>query len=155
MKKSIAVLFVLVGVLTTTALAGADFDRLKALEGQWEATTPEGKTRVIYQVISNGSALMETVVSENMVSIYHPDGNSILMTHYCAVGNQPRMRAQGVKGDTLTFTYVDAANLKGSADGHMYGLVIKFQDADHMTQEWTWKADGKETKSVFQLQRVK
>ena len=37
----------------------------------------------------------------------------------------------------------------------MQGLVIKFQDKDHMTEEWTWKADGKETTSVFYLQRVK
>jgi len=34
-------------------------------------------------------------------------------------------------------------------------VVIKFLDKDHVTEEWTWKADGKETTSVFHLQRVK
>lgn len=90
-----------------------------------------------------------------MMTIYHPDGNVILMTHYCAAGNQPRMRAQASGGDTIAFQYVDAANLKSSADGHMYRLVIKFKDADHVTEEWTWKQDGKDTISRFQLQRVK
>jgi len=90
-----------------------------------------------------------------MVTVYHPDGDSIMMTHYCAAGNQPRMRAQGSQGNTIAFQFVDAANLKGATDGHMQRLVIKFVDKDHVTEEWTWKADGKETSSVFHLQRVK
>jgi hypothetical protein len=155
MKASTLVLsFVLLGA-GSSAFTGSDFDRMKALEGQWEATTPEGKTRIVYQVISNGTALMETIVSENMVSVYHTDGNAILMTHYCAAGNQPRMRAQASSGDSIAFQYVDAANLKSSSDGHMCRLVIKFKDANHVTQVWTWKEGGKETNSVFQLERVK
>jgi hypothetical protein len=155
MKRTIAVLSLLLAVLNTTAFAGGDFDRLKSLAGEWEATTPEGKTRVIYQVISNGTALMETIVNENMVTIYHPDGDATLMTHYCAVGNQPRMRAQASRGNTMAFKFVDAANLKGSTEGYMTGLVINFVDANHVTQEWTWKAGGKETTSTFNLQRIK
>jgi hypothetical protein len=154
MKTILVLAFVLLGS-GSGAFGGNDFDRLKALEGQWEATTPEGKTRIIYQVISNGTALLETIVSENMVSVYHPDGNAILMTHYCAAGNQPRMRAQAVSSDSIAFQYVDAANLKSSSDGHMYRLVIKFKDANHVTQVWTWKEAGKETTSEFQLVRVK
>lgn len=155
MKATILVLFLLLFGAGSSVVVSSDFDRLKMLEGQWDATTPEGKTRITYQVISNGTALMETIVSENMVSVYHADDNAILMTHYCAAGNQPRMRAQASRGDAMTFLYIDAANLKSSADGHMHRLVITFKDADHVTEEWTWKQDGKETISRFQLQRVK
>jgi hypothetical protein len=157
MKTSILILaFFLFGVSSSVvAVGGSDFDRLKALEGQWDATTPEVKTRITYQLISNGTALVETIANENMVSVYHQDGNAILMTHYCGAGNQPRMRAQASPGDDITFVYVDAANLKSSADGHMFRLVIKFKDVDHVSEEWTWKQAGKETTSLFQLQRVK
>lgn len=155
MKRTILVLLVLVCGINAGATAGNDFDRLKTLEGRWEATTSEGKTPITFQVISNGSALLETIANENMVSVYHLDGNAILMTHYCAAGNQPRMRAQGVRGDALAFQLVDVANLKNKSDGHMQRLVIKFQDADHVTQDWTWKEGGKETTTTFQLQRVK
>ena len=103
MKTILVLAFVLLGS-GSGAFGGNDFDRLKALEGQWEATTPEGKTRIIYQVISNGTALLETIVSENMVSVYHPDGNGILMTHYCAAGNQPRLRARRFQATVLPFT---------------------------------------------------
>ena len=98
---------------------------------------------------------MESASRESMVTMYHLDGNSIMMTHYCSAGNQPRMRAKRSQGNTIVFQFVDAANLKRSADGHMQRLVIKFQDKDHVTEEWTWKADGKETTSLFTMQRVK
>lgn len=155
MKRTIILLLVLLCVMASRVVAGSDFDKMKTLAGEWDATTPEGKTRITYQLISNGTALMETIVNENMVTVYHPDGEAILMTHYCAAGNQPRMRAQPSRGDSIAFQYVDAANLKSSADGHMQRLVIKFHDADHVIEEWTWKQDGKETTSAFHLQRVK
>jgi hypothetical protein len=155
MKRTIIVMLLLLCGMTAGASAGSDFDKMKALVGQWDATSPEGKTRITFQLISEGSALMETMARESMVTVYHPDGEAILMTHYCAAGNQPRMRAQGSQGNSIAFQFVDVANLKGSADGHMQRLVIKFQDIDHVTEEWTWKADGKETTSIFQLQRVK
>ena len=155
MKRTISVMMLLLCGMTENAAAGSDFDKMKALVGQWEATSPEGKTRITFQLISEGSALMESMARESMVTVYHLDGASIMMTHYCSAGNQPRMRAQSSKGDSITFQFVDAANLKGSTDGHMQRLVIKFLDKDHVTEEWTWKADGKETTSVFHLQRVK
>ena len=156
MKRTIVIACLLLAAMNTAAaFAGSDFDRLKSLAGEWEATTTEGKTRVVYQVISNGTALMETIVNENMVSVYHPDGDATLMTHYCGAGNQPRMRAKAATANTMSFENVDAANLKSKTDGHMTGLVIKFVDANHVTQEWTWKEAGKETTSTFHLQRVK
>ena len=155
MKRTIIILSILLCGIIGAAAAGSDFHRMKALDGEWDATSSEGKTRITYRLISNGTALMETIVNENMVTVYHPDGGAILMTHYCAAGNQPRMRAQPSRSDSIAFEYVDAANIKSSAEGHMQRLVIKFQDADHVIEEWTWKQDGKETTSTFHLQRVK
>jgi hypothetical protein len=54
------------------------------------------------------------------------------------------MRAQSSQGNAIAFEFVDAANLRGSTDGHTQRLVIKFVDKDRVTEEWTWKADGKE-----------
>lgn len=155
MKRTIFFLLLLLFGATSGAAAGSDFDKMKTLVGEWEATSAEAKSRVTYQLISQGTALLETIVNEGMVTVYHPDGGSILMTHYCSAGNQPRMRAQGSQGDTIAFLFVDVANLKSNADGHMQRLVIKFKDKDHVTEEWTWIADGKETTSVFQLRRLK
>jgi hypothetical protein len=37
----------------------------------------------------------------------------------------------------------------------MRKLVVKFQDADHFTQEWTHRKDGKEETGVFRYARKK
>ena len=28
-----------------------------------------------------------------MITMYHPDGDGLALTHYCMLGNQPRMKA--------------------------------------------------------------
>jgi hypothetical protein len=157
MRKLMLLLSIVLLAHNGNALSGSDFDKLKTLVGEWEGTSPEGKSRITFQLISNGTALMETLGadSENMVTIYHRDGDTILMTHYCAIGNQPRMRARDSGGgNSINFQLVDTSNLKESV-GHMQRLVIKFQDADRVVEEWTWKDKGEEKTSVFQLRRVK
>ncbi len=36
-------------------------------------------------------------MEHEMTNMYTLDGNTLVMTHYCAGGNQPRMRATGVE----------------------------------------------------------
>jgi hypothetical protein len=92
-----------------------------------------------------------------MVTMYYPDGSRIMMTHYCSEGNQPRMRAQVPSGDvgSLAFAYVDATNLPSPDAEHMHKLVVRFQDADHFTQEWTHRKAGKEEAGIFKYTRKK
>ena len=155
MMMPILVLSLLLSGLNVGTASESGFGRLKALAGDWDAASPEGNSRITFTVISNGTAVMESMTHENMVTVYHPDGDSVLMTHYCAAGNQPRMRARKSETDSLTFQFVDVANLKAIGAGRMHRLTIKFEDADHLTEEWTWKEGKKETTSVFHLHRVK
>lgn len=139
------------------------FEKLKSLVGTWQAKTKDGQvTTVSYKIISAGSAVMETMSHSKdeaaMVTIYHLDGDNLMMTHYCSANNQPRMRAEPVTGDpkALTFSYLDATNLASPDDGHMHKLVVTFQDKDHFTQEWTWWEKSKEAGThVFQFERKK
>ncbi len=77
--------------------AKAAFDRLKTLAGEWNvaASGEHHDSKVIYKVTAAGSALMETDSAgskHEMVTMYHLDGKDLLMTHYCAAGNQPRLK---------------------------------------------------------------
>ena len=65
------------------------------------------------------------------------------------------MRAEALTGETVAFSFVDATNLAGPKVEHMRKLVVKFQDADHFTQEWTHRKDGKEETGVFRYARKK
>ena len=138
----------------------AGWNRMKSLVGAWKGTAEGKPVSVTYALVSNGTALMETLDGDHdatMITMYAPDGASLLATHYCAAGNQPRMRANGSPdGRSLAFEFVDVANASGPPGEVMRRLVVTFVDADHFRQTWTSRAaDGKEHSSVFDYTRVK
>jgi hypothetical protein len=140
------------------------WEKLKSLAGEWEGTMAHGDATmpvsVSYTLVSGGTSLMERLATpdgHDMVTMYHPDGSRIMMTHYCSEGNQPRMRTQVGAGEpkSLAFTFVDATNLASPKAEHMRKLVVRFDDADHFTQEWTHRKASKEETSVFKYSRKK
>ena len=156
-RIAITLLFVLV---TSAAFAESpaqkSFEELKALNGTWEGRTPKGEAvEVSYRVTSNGSPLMSEIKGkEDMITMFNLDGDRLLMTHYCAAGNQPRMVAgASPDGKTFTFAFLDATNLATPDAPHMNHLVISMPDANHHSEEWVYNDHGKEMKEVFELQR--
>ncbi|MFQ5797102.1 MAG: hypothetical protein ACE5H0_00250 [Bacteroidota bacterium] len=138
------------------------FDKLKALAGEWQGKNPDGTPlRLTYQLFSGGSALVETMEPggdhPSMITVYHLDGDNLMMTHYCSAQNQPRMRAKPVasKVNKIEFSFVDATNLANPSDGCMHKLVVTFVDDDHITQEWTFLEDDKESPWKFEFERNK
>lgn len=126
------------------------FEKLKTLVGEWEArdgVSYGGKPiRISYKLVSQGTGVMETYTQVgvdviDMVTVYHLDGDKLVLTHFCAVNNQVRLRAEPpVEGaKELHFSYIDASNLSVSHREVMNNLVITFQDRDHFTQTWTWR----------------
>jgi hypothetical protein len=65
------------------------------------------------------------------------------------------MKAETSSADSIAFDFVDATNLASPKTEHMRKLVVKFQDADHFTQEWTHRKDGKEETGIFKYARKK
>jgi len=139
--------------------AQKSFDQLKSLTGSWEGKNAMGEpVQVSYRVTAGGSALMSEIMGhgEDMISMFHFDGaNRLLLTHYCAVGNQPRMQAiASPDGKTITFNFLDATNLGNPQSGHMDHVVIAMLDPNHHTEECNFVDHGKEIKEVFDLKRV-
>ena len=171
MKKAAMIsvaLFLAVGAAPAFAGAAADlpsreFEALKSLVGVWEGTTESGKkVHTTYRLVSGDTVLMEdyTVEGENtnMVTMYHPDGNRLILTHYCMANNQPRLvgKITGQSPTAITFTFLDATNVKSPKDGHVHGAVFKLVDNQTLEQEWTFRKDGKDSeKEVFNYKRVK
>lgn len=159
--SSLRIAFSMLLVLAATlAVAQNDaqktFDKLKTLDGMWEGKSPEGQdVQVSYRSTSNGSALMSEILGkEDMITMFHLDGNRLLMTHYCGAGNQPRMKATAsADGKTITFDFLDATNLASADAGHMHRMVLNLIDPNHHTEEWTFLDHGKQMKETFALQR--
>jgi len=159
-------------LLTAASIAGesmpgakteptAGFEKMKPLVGNWQGNANDGKpVKISFALVSGGSALLETIQAESepgMVTVYHPDGDRLMMTHYCSLHNQPRMRADIAPAENgkLIFNFVDATNMPSPDAMHMHKLVVTFVDKDHFVQEWTWKGGEKEGTEVFRMERMK
>jgi len=150
MKSLRMAVSIFVLLLTAAAFAQSDaqksFDKLKTLTGSWEGTTIENRAvQVSFRVTSGGSALMSEIQGEeDMITMFHLDGDRLMMTHYCGAGNQPRMLGtMSPDGKTLTFDFLDGTNLAGTP-GHMQRLVVTMIDPNHHTEDWTFlEQDGK------------
>jgi hypothetical protein len=141
------------------SLAQTEFSQLKSLAGSWEGKTSQGApVNIDYQLTSGGSALMSTIHEHgDMISMIHMDGpDKLLLTHYCSMGNQPRMVASASPdGKTITFKFLDATNLPNSDSGHMDNVVIAMAGPDHHTEQWNFSDHGKVLTETFDLQRKK
>lgn len=154
---------ILIATLTlaaATAVAQTDaqkgFAAIKTLPGTWEGNTPMGQTQITFKVTAGGAAVMSEILNEkeNMVTMFNLDGARLVMTHYCAAGNEPRMQAAvSPDGKIITFNFVDAMNLASPDAPHMQKLVLNLVDENHHTEEWTFSANGKEHKELFDLHR--
>lgn len=159
--KSSAVLFAVLA-LACAAVAQTDAQRafatIKSLPGTWEGKGHDGQIlQVTFKMTGGGSAVLSEikVPKEDMVSMIHLDGpDRLLLTHYCAVGNQPRMQASvSSDGKVITFNYVDATNLATPDSGHMQKMILTVLDENHHTEEWVFVDHGKEHTQVFDLRR--
>ncbi|MGD1213764.1 MAG: hypothetical protein ABR861_02120 [Terriglobales bacterium] len=138
--------------------AHKSFDLLKGLEGNWAGKNQQGQPiQVTFRLTAGGSALMSEILGrgpENMITMFHMDGDRLLMTHYCGAGNQPRMKVISSDAKSVSFEFVDGTNI-GPGDGHMQHVTFTQPDADHHIEEWVFLDHGKEIKEVFTLARVK
>jgi len=141
--------------------SGAAFKKLQSLAGDWEGKDDQGMAvKTNFKVAAADTAIIETISPhgmEEMVTLYSADGDGIALVHYCPTNNQPRMRAVPAGDDVkeLVFAFQSATNLATPATGHQHQLTLRFEDADHITEIWTWRQNGKDTPMVFHLARKK
>jgi hypothetical protein len=139
--------------------SAAGFKKLLSLAGDWEGKDEHGMdVKTNFKAVAANTAVLETLAAsgmEEMISLYSVDRDSIALAHFCPTNNQPRMLATPASDDVkeLNFEFQGAGNLKSPAEGHQHHLVIHFDDANHITETWTWRKDGKDTLMVFHLTR--
>jgi hypothetical protein len=148
--------------LSAPAAGETALDPIRKLAGSWESADEDKDGRpdvtATYKVTSGGSAVVETLfpgTDHEMVTIYHMDGADLLVTHYCHLGNQPRMKAEPQKDrNVYVFKFKDGTNLDPKKDGYMGALTMTIVDADHVGYDWVFFQEGKEQHhKTFELAR--
>ncbi len=139
-------------------------DTIKKLVGDWVALDENGEPtdKVVssYRVTAGGSAVMdiEFAGSEHeMLTVYHQDGDDLVLTHYCMLGNQPHMRAEpGTGPDKLVFNCEGGTNIDCAVDQHMHRGELTLIDEDHLLSKWFMLDKGENTYTAdFKLVRRK
>ena len=140
--------------------------RLRQLQGSWRGTyswtgvrADKGEMKATYHVTGNGSALIEDLIMNEqpvMTSAYHVDKNDLRMTHYCAAGNQPRLKASSIDlgANVFRFEFVDITNLATADSPHVYGFTIRLVDPNHIQLEFAFQGHGKKSIEHIELTRV-
>jgi hypothetical protein len=139
---------------------------MKKLVGTWVVADQDGKpTDKVVSVIkltAGGSAIHETLFpgqEMEMVSVYTADGPDLAMTHYCLLGNQPRMKASAKSpAKQLVFQFAGGGNLDPTKDKHMHAATLTIVDADHIEIEgegWDGGSPAKEMCHGMKLVRKK
>lgn len=128
--------------------AQAAFNELKKLEGTWHAEW-EGRNYgpadqpvvVRYEVTSDGSVVTEVSAPgrpEEMTTQYFLEGDELVVSHFCAMGNQPKMKLNkggGGKGKKLGFASAGGSNLKNKI-GYMVLISINPMSEDKLETVW-------------------
>jgi hypothetical protein len=133
------------------AVATPAFETLKSLTGEWVELGPDGKPtdRVVsvFKPTAAGSAVHETIfpgTDHEMVTVYHLDGKDLVLTHYCALGNQPRMRLDPAStAKELKFTFAGGSNIDPRKDMHMHEGSLKVLEGGVFEWRWVGYQDGK------------
>jgi len=164
----------LAAAVSTAALAGtasaqavdgkAAFERLKTLTGTWEGRAGHGEAAgaatVTYRVASGGSVVEETLfpgTPHEMISMYHVVDGELVLTHYCAMANQPRMRLdrKASTPDRLVFAFDGGTNFDPAKDTHVHSGVVEWK-GESLHNAWAVHSGGKQTgQNSFVLTRKK
>lgn len=132
-------------------VARAAFAQLQRFEGTWEGRVGRSDTlpspaEVAFFVTAQGTAVVERMIIDDpveMVSVYHLDRGRLVMAHYCAAGNQPRMLlGRASRGDSLRFIFAGGTSLDAARDLHMHTRQLILPDPDHLQMVWETYVGG-------------
>jgi hypothetical protein len=134
----------------------AGLEKMKKLAGTWVAADKDGKPTdqvvSVIKVTAGGSAVHETLFPsqpQEMVSVYTADGPDLIMTHYCVLGNQPRMKADpNSPPNQIVFRFAGGTNLDPAKDKHMHEATLTIVGDDRIEVKGTGWENGAPAKEM-------
>lgn len=153
--------------------AQKSFALLKTLTGTWQGSfqtsiaipgrPTEGRIEVTLRVTSRGNAIVhemympgapeDPALSDHPVTVLYLDGEQLMLTHYCDVGNRPSMSGK-ISPDGKAVEFHLAAISGPLKHGYMRDAVFTLVDANRHTEEWTLQLpDGKAVTGHLELHR--
>ena len=131
-------------------------EKMKKLAGTWLAADKDGKPTdqvvSVIKVTAGGSAVHETLFPgqpHEMISVYTADGPDLVLTHYCVLGNQPRMKADpNSPPNQLVFRFAGSTNPDPAKDRHMHEATLTIVGDDRIEVRGTGWENGAPVKDM-------
>jgi hypothetical protein len=111
-------------------------------------TAPAGNRGVVsVKTKAAGSAVVHTYAQGTpgeMETVFHMDGDQLLLTHYCALQNAPVLKfVKTNKPGELRFEFHGGTNFDPAIDAHLHESTFVIKDKDTIEQSSTVHAGGK------------
>lgn len=164
-KSAIAAMIVL-SSLAVNALAFAEgeqsvaaerFEKMATLTGEWK-TQDHQALRIIFEPTAGGSVLVERwMVNQRMhsMTVYHLEGETLMATHYCPQGNQPRLKMESSSTENrISFDFFDATNLPSLEQSHQHRLSFDFSKVEQVTRGEAYRQGVSSNPTELVLVRV-
>ncbi len=137
------------------------FGKLQSMEGTWDATAEQVAGEPMpgeeqqwvgqheFRVSAAGTVVMETMgpgTDHEMINMYHMDGEDLVLTHYCAGGNQPTMKLdrEMLAAGKTHFAFTGGTNLDAEADHHIHSTMLSWQEDGSLVEAWSAWGGGEE-----------
>jgi hypothetical protein len=123
------------------------FQALKSFVGDWQGVTESGRTFLVsYRLIANDTVLVESWTmspTRTSMTVYHMDGDTLIATHYCPQGNQPRLQySPTTSNERLHFSFRDATNLPDANVAHQHEFWIRRHSDGTFARNETYLENG-------------
>lgn len=130
---------------------------LKTLTGDWQAGARDhhstgaqassNASGLTFRTKAAGSAVVQTTgvgTRNEMETVFHMDGDKLLLTHYCALQNAPVLRFQkSDKPGEIKFVFEGGTNFDPSVDAHFHEGTFQVINKDTVEQNFTVFSNGK------------
>jgi hypothetical protein len=139
--------------------AASAMEYFKGLSGDWQAGalghehggSPASSygNSLSFKTKANGSAVVQTSgagTKNEMETIFHMDGDKLLLTHYCALQNAPVLRFEKTnKPGEIKFVFDGGTNFDPKVDAHFHEGTFQVKDKDTLEQHFTVFSNGQAT----------
>jgi len=136
--------------------AASAMEYFKGLSGDWQAGalghehgSSPASSSLSFKTKANGSAVVQTSgagTKNEMETIFHMDGDKLLLTHYCALQNAPVLRFERTnKPGEIKFVFDGGTNFDPKVDAHFHEGTFQVKDKDTLEQHFTVFSNGQAT----------
>jgi hypothetical protein len=144
--------------------ADSAFQFLQTMTGDWDRSGGDhdhgaNSNLIKIRVSAAGSAIVETIFpgsETEMVTVYHRNGDDLLLTHYCALQNAPVMKFQkSDKPGEIKFVFQGGTNFDPKVNMHVHEGTLRIKNSDTVESSFLTFDDGKPGATVSSVLKRK